>query len=52
MKTEEIDRIANRLYLLFGRTVGLNLSKIRKCVWAIASLHDEEIEAKLRERFL
>ncbi|HHU51120.1 MAG TPA: hypothetical protein GXZ36_04825 [Firmicutes bacterium] len=52
MKVEEIDLMANRLYKVFGRRIGLNLSKIRKCVSAIVNLDDEEITAKLREKLL
>ncbi|HEY8345364.1 MAG TPA: hypothetical protein VIL66_09285 [Bacillota bacterium] len=52
MKAEEIDLMANRLYRILGRRIGLDFGKIRKCVSAIVNLHDEEITAKLREKLL
>ena len=51
MKPEEIEVISKRIYAAFGRRLGLNSSKIRKCVSAIANLHDAEINTKLKKLF-
>jgi hypothetical protein len=45
----EIDRLTQKVYLMFGKKIGLPLEKIKKCVEAISALNDPEIEQRLKK---
>lgn len=45
----EIDRMTQKIFLMFGKKIGLPIEKVRKCVGAISALNDAEIEQKLKK---
>lgn len=48
MTPNEVDRLTQVVFGMFGRKIGLGQDKIRKCVVAIVELNDPEINAKLK----
>ncbi|HEX2952592.1 MAG TPA: hypothetical protein VHR47_01245 [Bacillota bacterium] len=45
----EIDRMTQKVYMLFGKKIGLPIDKVKKCVRAISALNDIEIEQRLKK---
>lgn len=51
MTDEEITGLSERIYRKSGKALGIDKNFIRKCLLALSSLGDKEVDLKIREIF-